>query len=93
MATYVMRGGKLVLKSEAKPLRRQIMPDIPAYESTITGEMIEGRAAHREHLRRHGYVEVDGMKPTGATVDYDRTDYAASLTDDINRAFAEHGDG
>lgn len=32
--------------------------DLAAYKSMVTGEMIEGRAAHREHLRRHNVVEI-----------------------------------
>jgi len=35
-----------------------IMPDYQPYKSMVTGEMIEGRAAHREHLKRHNVVEV-----------------------------------
>lgn len=36
----------------------QIIMDIPAYRSMITGEMIDGRAAHKSHLRKHGCIEV-----------------------------------
>lgn len=35
-----------------------VMGDIGAYQSQKTGEMIKGRAAHREHLKRHGLVEI-----------------------------------
>jgi hypothetical protein len=35
-----------------------VIPDIGAYRSMVTGEMIEGRRAHREHLSRHNVVEV-----------------------------------
>ena len=39
--------------------RTEIVPDFDRpYKSMITGEMITSRARHREHLRRHGYVEV-----------------------------------
>lgn len=35
-----------------------VMGDINPYKSMVTGEMIQGRAQHREHLRRHDVVEV-----------------------------------
>lgn len=41
----------------------QAMPDIQPYRSMITGEMITGRAQHREHLRQHGCQEVGNEKP------------------------------
>ena len=35
-----------------------VMGDIKPYKSMATGEMIEGRAAHREHLKRNNLVEI-----------------------------------
>jgi hypothetical protein len=35
-----------------------IIPDIAPYKSMVTGEIIDGRKAHREHLMRHNVVEV-----------------------------------
>lgn len=43
---------------DAIPDRVQIMPEIAPYRSMITGELITSRAKHREHLKRHGMVEV-----------------------------------
>ncbi len=44
-----------------------IMGDTKPYKSMITGEMIEGRAKHRAHLKEHNCVEVgnafDNAKP------------------------------
>ena len=40
------------------PDRVQIMPEIEPYRSMVTGEIITSRAKHREHLKRHGMVEV-----------------------------------
>lgn len=44
-----------------------VMPDIQPYQSMVTGEMIQGRRQHREHLRTHNVVEVgnelDKAKP------------------------------
>lgn len=36
--------------------------DIPAYESPITGEWIEGRAARRNDLAKHGCRPWEGME-------------------------------
>lgn len=41
-----------------RPTGPFVMGDIAAYQSMKTGEMIEGRAAHREHLKRHSLVEI-----------------------------------
>lgn len=64
--TYVQiqtpEGPKLVekdlLSSGAYDRAPAVHGDVQAYKSMITGEMIEGRTAHREHLKRHGVVEV-----------------------------------
>lgn len=71
--TYVLRDGQLVPKRLAPPLLviepssfpcPHIMSDLPAYESTLADPrgpkvMIEGRAARREEMKRHGVREVD----------------------------------
>ena len=59
-----------------EPVAPMVMPDIPAYQSMADGSMIEGRAAHREHLRRHGCVEVgnEALK---------QMDYYAKLPKDV----------
>lgn len=40
-----------------------IMGDIQPYKSMITGEMINGRRQHREHLRQHNCIEIGNEKP------------------------------
>jgi len=35
-----------------------VMPDIQPYQSMADGTMITSRSHHREHLRRHGLIEV-----------------------------------
>ena len=46
--------------------------DIPAYKSMATGEMIEGRVAHKNHLRKNGLIEVgnEPIKPQSDRGDY-----------------------
>ena len=68
--SYVQIDGVLYERGvDALPDRFQIMPEIEPYKSQITGEMITSRAQHREHLKRHGYVEVGNdsslTKPRG----------------------------
>ena len=56
--TYVLRDGKLVPKSEAKPLSGVIyMPDIAPFE-TQEGTHISGRKALRDYERAYGVRQV-----------------------------------
>ena len=55
---------KIVPKDEyyarkyAKRESTQVMRDLQPYRATTTGKMIDGRAAHREHLKKHGLQEL-----------------------------------
>jgi hypothetical protein len=59
---FVMRAGELVELDLEAPLPAPVGPyvrtDLAPYRSMRTGEIIRGRAAHREHLNRYGLVEV-----------------------------------
>jgi hypothetical protein len=59
---WVVRDGRLVELDLEAPLPPPVAPmirsDISPYRSVKTGEMITGRAQHREHLQRHGMIEV-----------------------------------
>ena len=56
--------GRMIEIDRGDPMgRTQLMPDLAPYKSMITGEMITGRAQHREHLRKHGCQEVGNEKP------------------------------
>lgn len=64
-----------------------IQGDLKAYQSMATGEMVDGRAAHREHLKRNHLVEVGDaydkpQKPKPMTT-------APGLRDAIARAVYE----
>jgi hypothetical protein len=39
-----------------------VMPDLPPYESPITGEVIDGRRQRREDLKRHGARPWEGLE-------------------------------
>jgi hypothetical protein len=62
---FVMRGGRLVELDLEAPQPRAVAPmiisDIEPYRSIRTGEMITGRAQHREHLRQYGLEEVGNV--------------------------------
>lgn len=59
---------KLIPKDEYYSRARESGPfvigDIDPYQSMITGEIIQGRRQHREHLRQHGCIEVGNEKLT-----------------------------
>lgn len=56
------------------------------YQSMIDGSMITDRAQHREHLKKHGCVEVGNEKPvdTRALRDKERK---ASIKTDLKQAY------
>jgi hypothetical protein len=71
MARYVWKNGEFVDPNTNEPMtlpyagqitRPFIVSDTPAYTSPITGEVIEGRAARREDLKKHGCIEAGDMK-------------------------------
>lgn len=51
--------GHRMLRMVSAPM---VVTDIPPYRSMATGEMIQGRAEHREHLRKNSLVEI-GNEP------------------------------
>lgn len=70
MPRYVMRDGKLVDKATGLPMpkiyhgsipRPYVIGDTKAYASPITGEIIDGRAARREDLKRNNCIDAGDM--------------------------------
>ena len=65
--TFVWRNGQFVDKATGKPepstsgaiCMPYVRGDLPAYQSPVTGEWIEGRAARRNDLAKHGCFEID----------------------------------
>lgn len=76
---------KLIPKDEYQPRQSAgpfVMGDIQPYKSMITGEMIQGRRQHREHLRQHGCIEVGNEKLTPRkTINPSRDDYRRSVAE------------
>lgn len=67
--SYVQVDGVLYEKgTEPQKQLHHVYGDIQPYKSMVDGSMITSRSQHREHLRRHGVVEVGNdwkRKPTG----------------------------
>ncbi len=60
--TFVWHKGRVVEKGTAQAISGpQLIVDLAPYQSVVTGEKIDGRRAHREHLRRHDLVEVGNI--------------------------------
>lgn len=63
------------------------MPDKGEYVSPMDGNEISGRAAHRDHMKRHGVIEAGDVRP-GWSEGLDRAP-SPPVRDDIYRAMAE----
>lgn len=76
-------GGDAAYAGEQAPT---IMPDKAGYLSPMDRTVVEGRSAHREHMRVHGVLEAGDMK-LGST----RTERApmGSVRADYQRAMQE----
>lgn len=76
---------KLIPKDEYQPRHEAgffVIGDIQPYKSMITGEMIQGRRQHREHLRQHGCIEVGNEKLTPRkTITPSRDDYRRAVAE------------
>lgn len=58
------KGKRMVeIASQDRVISHNVVPDVSPYRSMITGEVISGRAQHREHLKRHDCIEVGNEKP------------------------------
>lgn len=63
--TWIQIDGVLYPKGQeptAEPLTPFIMPDVPGYQSPVTGMWVEGRKARREDLLRAGCREWEGFQ-------------------------------
>ncbi len=88
--TYVMRAGKLVLKSQAAPMRSAgpyVQSDyLPELRHPRTGKVMDSKSAFRAVTRAHGCVEV-GNETQRDTRRFDTPD----LKSDIARTLSELG--
>ena len=92
--TWVQINGVLYEKGAEPipdPVAPMVMGDIQPYRSMATGQEIGGRRQHREHLQRHGLVEVGNERLTASKPKQDRTEnkrtIAAILDQRYHKAF------
>lgn len=64
-----------------------LMPDKGGYVSPMDGKYVEGRSAHREHMRVHNVLEAGDMKMGGMSGTDRRP--LTGMRDDIRRAISE----
>lgn len=62
-----------------------IIGDKGAYLSPMDRTVVDGRTAHKEHMRKHGVIEAGDMKPGEMA----RSDEPAGIRQDIQRAISE----
>lgn len=75
-----------VLNDYAPTPRVYVQGDIKPYQSMVTGEMIESRSQHRDHLKRHGKVEIGNELPKAPTPQRDD-----SRIRDLHQVFTGYG--
>lgn len=70
MARYVWRDGgfrdpateeAMTLPFAGKVCKPYVQGDTPAYASPITGDVIDGRTARREDLKKHGCLDAGDL--------------------------------
>lgn len=89
------KTGKLVPAELYTPERvaaHVVMPDKAGYVSPLDGSYVDGRAAHRAHMRKHGVIEV-GNEPlrNPATRAVDERKHRESLRRDIAKTLSGYG--
>lgn len=79
---YAARGRAITEQQSVTVVR-----DKSPYYSPIDRTIVDGKSAHREHMKKHGVLEVGDMK----LGEYGNADRApmGSVRSDINRAIQE----
>lgn len=67
-----------------------VMADIEPYRSMCDGSMVMGRMQHRDHLKRHGVVEVGDQQHT--LKPYGKYETAPGLKETVIRAYQDKKD-
>ena len=87
--------GENVVLNDLEPENKAgfyVVPDIQPYQSMVDGSMISSRSAHREHLRKHGVIEIGNeTKHFGQRRKYDSKGLKDSLVQSLQRAKEQHG--
>jgi len=77
-------GGTLDGMGSAGPL---VLSDKAAYWSPLDGTVVEGRTAHRDHMKRHNVLEAGDYKIGDISRSRDTT--PRGIGDDIRRTISE----
>lgn len=100
MPVSVWRNGQWVDKKTGEPTPKKsdgvvsvtIWPDIPDYQSPVTGDVISGRAARKEDLKKHGCIEIDPPKePRGFKNPRFAKKYGLPLREDVAEKLRKEG--
>jgi hypothetical protein len=62
-----------------------IVPDIHGYQSMVTGEWISSRSQHRDHLKRHGLIEIGNEKQVNKPRELDRAGIRRAAEEAVRR--------
>lgn len=63
-----------------------VMADMKEYRSPLDGTVVRSRKHHRDHMRKHGVIEVGNEKLKGKNGTYD----PSNVRDEINRSINDH---
>jgi hypothetical protein len=88
--TYVQDPITLDLVEKSQYQRREVnapmvMADIAGYQSMATGEWINSRSTHREHLKQHGLIEIGNEKMTNTSRPIDRAGIRQAAENAVRR--------
>lgn len=78
-------GGTLDGMGNTGPL---VLRDKDAYWSPLDGTVVEGRSAHRDHMKRHNVLEAGDYKIGDMSRSRDTT--PRGIKDDIRRSISQH---
>lgn len=82
--TYIYQDGELVEKpSSVRRNSHYVIPDIQPYRSMADGKMITSRSEHRNHLKRHGCIEIGNEINVAKPQKEDRTAVRRMLQDQL----------
>lgn len=91
---FVQRNGELIevtVDYVPEPRGPLVFGDLPAYQSPVTGKLVDGRVARREDLKRTGSRPWEGLdqekKEAARHVAYAEQRQDAALTKSASEAF------
>lgn len=71
-------------QTKRKIVAPNIAPDIAPFISPVDGKLVSGRSDRREHMKRHGLIEVGNEKLKGKRKEYNDHDIKSDIADVVN---------